>query len=182
MVSLLRRLGFRQAILRSDGVPSIVALKAATLLAARFFELVLRESPVGEHATNGVNESAMRDVRRQTRTLKFALEAHVGNIVESHPILTWIPTMASDAISFFKIGRDGLTADMRRYGRAWKKLVADVGASVYLLSPSGSKSSCKWNPTKAVCWTVSWTSCTNRQHSYHDHRWSRESRRVSKNE
>ena len=39
--------------------------------------------------------------------------------------------MAADAITFFGIGRDGLTADMRRSGRAWKKLVAEFGASVY---------------------------------------------------
>ena len=39
--------------------------------------------------------------------------------------------MAADAISFFRIGRDGLTAEMRRSGRAWKKLVAEFGESVY---------------------------------------------------
>ena len=71
----------------------------------------------------------MREVKRQTRTLKFALEAHVGKIVEPHSILKWIPTMA-DTISFFRVGRDGLTAEMRRSGRAWKKLVAEFGESV----------------------------------------------------
>ena len=70
LVSLLRRLGYRRAILQSDGEPSIVALKTATLLAAPFVELVLRESPVGERATNGVSESATREVKRQTRSLK----------------------------------------------------------------------------------------------------------------
>ena len=53
--------------------------------------------------------------------------------------------MASGAITFFRIGRDGLTAEMRRAGRAWKKL-----------PPSVSKGSCKWTATKAVYWTVSW--------------------------
>ena len=50
------------------------------------------------------------------------------------------------------------------------------------LRPSGSKSSCKRNATKAVCWTVSWTPRANWQHSRHDDRWSRECCRVSKNE
>ena len=76
-MSLLRRLGYRRAILHSDGEPSIVALNTATLLAAPYVKLVLRESPVGEHATNGVAESAMREVKRQTRMLTFALKAHV---------------------------------------------------------------------------------------------------------
>ena len=78
----------------------------------------------GEHATNRVAESAMREVKRQIRTLKFNLEAHAGKIVEPDSILTWKLTMAADAISFFRIGRDGLMAEMRRSGRAWKKLLA----------------------------------------------------------
>ena len=110
---------YRRAMLQSDGEPSIGALKTATLLASPFVALSLRESPVGEHVTNGVAESALREVKRQTWTLKFALEAHVGKIVESHSILKWIPTNAADAISFLRIGRDGLTAEMRGSGRAW---------------------------------------------------------------
>ena len=62
--------------------------------------------------------------------MKCALEAHVGKIVESLPILRWTPKMAPDAINFSGIGRDGLTAQMRRSGRAWKKLDAEFGESV----------------------------------------------------
>ena len=39
--------------------------------------------------------------------------------------------MASDAIRFYRIGRCALTAEMRRSARAWKKLVAEFGESVY---------------------------------------------------
>ena len=41
-------------ILQCDGRPSIVALRAATLLTSPFVELVLRERSFGGHATNGV--------------------------------------------------------------------------------------------------------------------------------
>ena len=71
----------------------VAALKTATLLISPFVELVLREYPLGQHATNGVAESAMREVKRQTRTLKFAIEAHVEKIVESNSILKWVPIM-----------------------------------------------------------------------------------------
>ena len=64
MVPMLQRLRNLRAILQSDGEPSIVALTTATLLAAPFVEMVLRERPVGEHATNGVAESAMWEVTR----------------------------------------------------------------------------------------------------------------------
>ena len=90
LVSLLRRFGYR---LQSDGEASIVALKTATLLTTTFVESVLHEGPVGEHATNGVAESALREVKRQTRTLKSALEAHVGKIVECHAV-TWTVSWA----------------------------------------------------------------------------------------
>ena len=133
MVSLLRRLGDRRAILQSDGKPSTAALKTATLLADPLVELVLRESPVGEYPTDGVAASAMREVKRQTRVLKFAVEAHTGKIGEAHPILKWMPTVAADAIRFFRNGRDGLPAEVLRSGRSWKKLVEDFGKPVFFL-------------------------------------------------
>ena len=55
----------------------------------------------------------------------------MGKIVESHAILKRMPTMAADAISCFRIPQDGLTAEMRRTGRAWKKLLAEFWESVH---------------------------------------------------
>ena len=162
---LLRRLGYCRAILQSDGEPSIVALKTATLLATSFVELVLRESPIVEHATSRVAESAMREVKRQTRTLKFAFEAHEGKIVEAHSILKWIPTMAADAISFFSTGKDGLTAFFETIWTRLEEARYKIGR-IRLVPPSGSKSSCKWDATKAVCGAVSWTPRANWQHFF----------------
>ena len=98
--------------------------------------------------------------KRLTRTLKWALEAHEGMIVESQPVLRWIPTVTSDAMSFFRVGRDGL-----RSGRAWKKLVAEFGESVYY---SRGKSSCKWNATTTVDWSEAWAPRTHGQPSHHE--------------
>ena len=78
MVSLLRRPGYRSAMLQSDGEPSVVALKTATLLASPFVEFSLRESPVGEHVTNDVAESAMREVKRQTRNSEICSGSACG--------------------------------------------------------------------------------------------------------
>ena len=52
MVCLLRRPRYRRGILQSDGEPSTVALKTATLLADPLVELVLRESPVDEYSND----------------------------------------------------------------------------------------------------------------------------------
>ena len=182
MVSLFLRVGYCRTTVQSDGEPSIVALKTPTLLAASFLESVLCESPVSEHATNGVAESAMREVKRQPRTLNFALHAHVGKIVESHPILRWIPTMASDAISFFFMnGRDGLTAEVRRSACVLEETRCGV-RRVCLTSLRGSKNSCKANATNTENWLVSWAPRMHQQHSLHGDRWSGENSMVSKGE
>ena len=128
---LFRRLGYRRAILQSDGESSMVALKTTTLLAVPFVDLVLCESAVDDHVINDVAESAIHEMKRQTQTLNFAMEAHVGKIVESHSILRWIPMMRSATIRFFWIDRDDLIAEMQRSGRPWKKLVEEFGESVY---------------------------------------------------
>ena len=78
----------------------------------------------------------------------------MGKIVESQSISRWTPTMASNAISFFSIGRDGLTAEMRRSGRAWKKFGAELGR-ICLLPPGGGKSSRNWMVSKDLFWSVS---------------------------
>ena len=56
-----------------------------------------------------------------------------------------------------------------------------VWGSVYD-RPGGSKGSCNWDATKAVCWSVCWAPHTNGQQPHHDDRWCGESCRVSKYE
>ena len=64
--------------------------------------------------------------------LKFALEAHVRMILESHPISRW----TNDDIRCDQCLQDWHTwfdSRMRRSGLAWKQLVAEFGESVYYL-------------------------------------------------
>ena len=79
---------------------------------------------------------------------------------------------SSDAISFCRIGRDGKTAEMRRSGRAWKKLVADFGESVHQ-RPAVAMAVAGGTQPKLYVGPV---------HSHHDDRWSRERCMVSKDE
>ena len=125
MVFLLRRQEYRRAILPSDGEPSIVSLNTSTLWAVPFVEFVCRGSPFGEHATNGVVESSMRPVRRQTRTLKFAPEDYVGTIFESRPHPWRVSRRATDAISFLR--RSGNYLEESRC----RVRIAEFGESVF---------------------------------------------------
>ena len=111
-------------------------------------------------------------------TIFFLLSLSWGPCVEfwwfeSCSIFRSVPIMASESISYLMIGGDDLAAEMRSE-RVWRKFVAVFGESVYY-PPSGRKICCKWNATNAICWTDFRALRTNRQHSYHDHRWSRES-------
>eukprot|EP00959_Pyramimonas_sp_CCMP1952_P154155 3225299-Pyramimonas_sp.AAC.1 len=71
-----------------------------------------RESPTGEHQSNGGVEVAVREAKRQARANRFALEAKLGRKVDdSHPILTWPTQCAAGCLGRRRRGADGLTAE-----------------------------------------------------------------------
>ncbi len=79
----IRRLGYRRLILHEPGV---YALKTTTMLAQPGVGIVPHEPPVGAHQANGVAECAVREVKRQVRALRYALEegpSSVGVIADA---------------------------------------------------------------------------------------------------
>ncbi len=82
--------GGNQCILKSDGEPSIVALKRSI---RAYFELKgkLEESPPGEHQSNGKVEIAVKFLRNQMKTMRDALETRIEEqIPDDHPLIHWI--------------------------------------------------------------------------------------------
>ena len=75
--AFLKNLGYRKVVLKSDGEHSIMALKEAAAREAAI-ESVPEESPPADHQANGLVENAIREVRRQIRVLRSALEEKVG--------------------------------------------------------------------------------------------------------
>eukprot|EP00971_Amphidinium_carterae_P186862 3709258-Amphidinium_carterae.1 len=64
--------------------------------------------------------------------MRFALEERIGApIDDKHAALTWMPMMAADAITHFRVLPDGVTAEQRRSGKSWRKSVAEFGERVY---------------------------------------------------
>ena len=70
-------MGHNKLVLKSDGEHAIVALKKA-VKDQSVLDLILEESPVGEHQANGLVESTVRQVQGQVRTMKDALETRIG--------------------------------------------------------------------------------------------------------
>ena len=76
-------------------------------------------------------ESAVREVKRQIRVCKYALEARLGQqLEETDPVLSWLPRHAADLISRYKVGLDGKTAEQRRTGHSWRKPALEFGEKI----------------------------------------------------
>ena len=84
------KLGHRRMVVKSDQEPAILKRIEATVR-ERHQDITTEQSPVGEHASNGVAERAPQAIQGQSRTFKLALEARTGkSICETSDILPWL--------------------------------------------------------------------------------------------
>ena len=129
--NFLKSLGYKRVVMQSDGEPSIVALKTAAADAAGV-ECVPRESPVGEHQANGLVENACKEIKRQVRVARSALEEKVGRpLSDSDPVLAWLPRHVGDLMNRYKKGTDGKTPESRRTGKQRRKPAISYGERLY---------------------------------------------------
>ena len=90
-----------------------------------------QEAPQGDHQANGEIEAAVREVKRQCRALKYALEAKLGfQLEDGDPMLSWLPRHAADLISRYRRGEDGKTPEQRRTGKQWRKPALEFGEAI----------------------------------------------------
>ena len=70
LVGFIKDLAFRRIILKCDNEPSTKALQDAVIHACVGVEVIPQGSPEGDHMANGRVEMALREVKRQCRTLQ----------------------------------------------------------------------------------------------------------------
>ena len=93
------------------------ALKDVAARTVQGVEHTPKEVPVGDHAKKGEIECAVRELKRQMRALRLALESRLGlKLGAKDPMLTWMPTFAADAMARHRVGSDGKTAWLRETG------------------------------------------------------------------
>ena len=99
--------GLRKFINFSDGEHSMVALKNAAMRACAGVEAQPKECPVGDHQANGDIEVGIREIKRQMRALRLALERKLGDVLDDRdPLLFWMPAFAGDiSIAEAKMGK-----------------------------------------------------------------------------
>ena len=137
----ISRWGLSRFIYKSDGEPALVALKRAVRqrLSAEAdepsraaTEIMLEESPVGDHKANGVIERAVLSIGGQVRTLKLAVEGSFNIKLPPHsPIMHWLIPWAAFVLSRFEVGVDGRTPYERARGKSFRMATPTFGETVF---------------------------------------------------
>ena len=102
--------------------------KDAVIHACVGVEVIPHGPPEGDLMGNGRVEMAVREVKRQCRTLRISAEQNSSvRITDDSPLLNWILRFAAQVPNKMRIGKDGKTSEMRRTGRRWREPVAQRG-------------------------------------------------------
>ena len=134
----LENLGHSSLIFKSDGEPSIVALKTA-VKNERSERIVLETSPVKESKSNGAIENAIQQVQGQVRAVKDCLEGRLNNRLSgSCPVFAWLVIHAAKTLNRYHIGEDGKTAYQRWKGKPFRREVTEFGECVMYLKAGTS--------------------------------------------
>ena len=84
---------------------------------------------------NGRVEMAVREVKRQCRTLRISAEHNTSvHNADDSPLLSWLPRFAAQVMKKMRIGKDGKTSELRSTGRRWRKPMAQFGEKVWLVA------------------------------------------------
>ncbi len=135
LVNDIKKLGYKDVVIRSDQEPAIMALvdKVAQLRD----EVTIKESsPVGDSQANGMAERGVQAVEEYVRVLKLALEKRLNaKIPVSHPIVAWLVPHAADMLSKLEVKANGRTAYEMYKGRAYTGELAEFGQKVLFRLP-----------------------------------------------
>jgi len=106
-------LGLKRLILKCDQEPAILDLKEAIRLESGI-EIIDEESMVGDSASNGAAENAVKRVQGKVRSIKSGLERRLKQkLPEDRPILAWLIRHAGACITRYEVGADGMTGHKR---------------------------------------------------------------------
>eukprot|EP00971_Amphidinium_carterae_P217986 4327405-Amphidinium_carterae.1 len=100
VVEFLQLLGHRRLVLKSDGEPSVLALKNQVRAAATDIDIIPQESPPGDHKAAGAAENAVKRVKGLARTIVLSLHTRLGcRLPHQHPLHYWIPEFAATCLN-----------------------------------------------------------------------------------
>ena len=128
-------LGYENLILKSDQEFALgKVLRSAKVHRGANTQTMLENSPVGDSRSNGFIESAVGRVEGQVRTLKLALEKHLGHRLAADAcVLTWLVQHAGNTLTMFEIGDDGKNPYQRLRGKKFRAELIEFGEQVQFM-------------------------------------------------
>ena len=125
-------MGLKRFIFKSDLEPAIMELKGkVNVELGDSYEVVMENSPVGEHESNGVIERTVQTVGGMIRTHKLALEKAYNKELEAeNVVIQWLIIHAAVMVSLFEVGCDGRTAYERSRGKKNRRELPIFGECV----------------------------------------------------
>ena len=91
-MGFIKDLGFRRIILKCDNEPCTKALQDVVTHPCMGVEVIPQGPLEGDHMANGRVEIAVREVKRQCRTLRTSAEQNTSvRIADDSPLPRWLP-------------------------------------------------------------------------------------------
>jgi len=127
------QMGYKRILMKSDNEPSILLLKDLVRKETDV-EIIMEETPVGDHQANGMIENAIKNIQGQFRALKDALESRLGARIDGdHVAIPWLVMHAGSVMCRRRVDREGFTPFRRWKGRPFARPVAEFGENVWYL-------------------------------------------------
>ena len=105
--------------------PSTKSLQDAVIQACAGVEVIPQGASEGDHMANGRVDMAVREVKRQCRTLRISAEQNINvRIAGDSPLLSWLPRFCSPCHEQHENRCRWKTSELRRTGRRWTKPMA----------------------------------------------------------
>ena len=94
--------------------------------------------PEGDHKAIGRVQIAVRELKRQCRSLRISDEQNTSvRNADDSPLFSWLPRFATQGKNNVRVGKDGKTSEMRRTGRRRRKPMAQFGEKVWFRRMGG---------------------------------------------
>ena len=111
---------------------SLCALKNVVRDAMPDVEMILKESPVGDHAADGGSGERGQGGQETSRMLNSSWqEKATKHVSANQPNLTWLPRHGANCLTRSRIGEDCKTAEQRRTGRHWLEPALEIGERIH---------------------------------------------------
>ena len=128
--------GFAEVLVWSDNEPAILALKesAAAALKLAGANVKIEESAVYDSQSNGLAESAVKDVKDAVRTDLACLVRRFGwEFPGGHPVLLWLMKYSAAMVNRCRRGPDGKTAHELRKGRKFERALPQFAEKILFM-------------------------------------------------